>query len=59
VSDPQAAVMQAVTTAADAQRDLQPLIAARETVETALDAHRAHRAGDNVACAVAWLGRDS
>jgi (2Fe-2S) ferredoxin/serine/threonine protein phosphatase PrpC len=30
---------------------------ARALVEAALDAHRAHGAGDNVTAAVAWLGR--
>ncbi|MFQ5416006.1 MAG: protein phosphatase 2C domain-containing protein [Myxococcota bacterium] len=55
VSDPEGAVVQAMAAAAGAERDLRPLVGAHETVETALAAHRTHRAGDNVACAVAWL----
>lgn len=36
--------------------ELRSLTAARALVAAALDAHRRHRAGDNVAAAVVWLG---
>lgn len=35
--------------------DLRPLGTARGVVEASLEAHRRHRSGDNVACAVVWL----
>ena len=55
VAAPAAAVSEAVDRGATCNGDVRPLTAARATVETALEAHRRHRAGDNVACAVAWL----
>lgn len=55
VKDPAAAVAEAVRDAADAKPDLRALEAARGVVERALQAHRAQRAGDNVAVAVVWL----
>lgn len=55
VADPAATVADATLRASAGRRELRPLTAARSAVESALAAHRHHRAGDNVACAVAWL----
>jgi len=55
VSDPAAAVVDAIDRGAAGGRELRPLAAARSAVASALAAHRRQRAGDNVACAVAWL----
>jgi serine/threonine protein phosphatase PrpC len=55
VAVPADAVSEAIERGATRDGDLRPLTAARAAVETALEAHRRHRAGDNIACAVAWL----
>jgi serine/threonine protein phosphatase PrpC len=56
VAEPAAAVAAAAARAARAAPDLRALEAARALVELALESHQKHRAGDNVAAAVAWLG---
>lgn len=55
VADPAAAVYAAVATARLEPPAQRAPAAARAIVETALAAHRANEAGDNVAAAVAWL----
>lgn len=55
VEDPAAAVAEAVRGAADAKPGLRALEAARSVAERAQQAHRAQKAGDNVAAAVVWL----
>ena len=55
VPDPSAAVAAAVERGGAAAPELRPLEAARALVQTALDAQRAQRAGDNVAAAVYWI----
>jgi serine/threonine protein phosphatase PrpC len=55
VEHPEQAVAEAVRVAAAARPELRALEAARGLAERAQDAHRSHRAGDNVATAVAWL----
>jgi serine/threonine protein phosphatase PrpC len=55
VDDPAAAVAAAVEEAAQAPPPLRPSTLARRVGERALDAQQRHRAGDNVAVAVAWL----
>ncbi len=57
VEEPDRAVADAVRQAASEGPDLRPLHTARTLVTTAQEAHRRNRAGDNVASAVAWLGR--
>jgi serine/threonine protein phosphatase PrpC len=54
LADPAAAVRDASAAAARAAPELRPLEAVRGLVERALEAQRAHRAGDNVAAAVYW-----
>jgi serine/threonine protein phosphatase PrpC len=56
VPDPAGAVAAALERGGAAASELRPLAAARALVEVALDAHRAQRAGDNVAAAVYWIG---
>lgn len=56
VADPDDSVAEAVATAAREKPALRPIAAARGAIERALAAHVANRAGDNVACASAWLG---
>jgi serine/threonine protein phosphatase PrpC len=58
VEDPEAAVRDAITAASTEPPQRRTLVAARGVVDRACAAHRAHRAGDNVACAVVWLGRE-
>jgi serine/threonine protein phosphatase PrpC len=55
VEDPAAAVAEAARGAADAKPELRALETARGIVERAQQAHRAQKAGDNVAAAVVWL----
>jgi hypothetical protein len=57
VDDPAGAVSDCVRDAAAKPREERAAAAARAIVEAALDAHRRHEAGDNVAAAVAWLAR--
>ncbi len=52
---PEAAVMEAVGRAARLDADLSSLETARHLVEIALEAHRLHKAGDNMATAVHWF----
>ena len=52
---PEAAVLEAVDRAARLDADLAPLETARHLVELALEAHRRHKAGDNMATAVHWF----
>lgn len=54
VADPPGAVAEAVALGARHPLHLRPLESARTLVEIALDSHRRHDAGDNVACAI-WL----
>jgi serine/threonine protein phosphatase PrpC len=53
VAVPEDAVAECAEAAARGKPELQPLAVARGVVERALDEHRRHRSGDNVA-AVAW-----
>ena len=55
VSDPAAAAAAAVDHARSLEAQLQPLEACRHLTETALEAHRRNRAGDNMCAAVLWL----
>ncbi len=52
---PEAAVLAAVDRAMRLDAELSPLETARHLVEIALEAHRRHKAGDNMATAVHWL----
>ena len=52
---PEAAVLEAVDRAVRLDADLAPLETARHLVELALEAHRRHKAGDNMATAVHWF----
>jgi hypothetical protein len=54
VAVPEDAVAECAEVAARGLPELRPLGAARGVVERALAEHRRHRAGDNVAAAVAW-----
>jgi len=54
VAVPEDAVAECAELAASGLPELRPLGAARGVVERALAEHRRHRAGDNVAAAVAW-----
>jgi serine/threonine protein phosphatase PrpC len=54
VAVPEDAVAECAEQAASAAPELRPLGAARGVVDRALAEHRRHRAGDNVAAAVAW-----
>jgi len=54
VAVPEDAVAECAELAARGLPELRPLGAARGVVERALAEHRRHRAGDNVAAAVAW-----
>jgi hypothetical protein len=56
VDDPAGAVREATRRGGGAGSGAPAAAAARGIVEASLAAHRAHRAGDNVAAAVAWLG---
>lgn len=55
VDEPARAVGEVIQEARAAGSERAPLEAARALVERALDAHRRHHAGDNMASAVAWL----
>jgi serine/threonine protein phosphatase PrpC len=55
VDDPPAAAAEAIDHARSRPRDLRPLEACRHLTETALEAHKRNRAGDNVCAAVLWL----
>lgn len=55
VSDPAAAVRDALRDAEAKPTDLRPLEAARGVLRRALAAHRRNRSGDNAATAVLWL----
>ena len=55
VEDPAAAIAEAVATAAGLPAEMRALGLARNICERACAAHRAHRAGDNVAAAVLWI----
>jgi serine/threonine protein phosphatase PrpC len=57
VADPLAAVRSALAQGRAQAADLRAAAMARALVEAAVGAHRANQAGDNVAVAVAWLGR--
>ena len=54
--DPARAITEALDAAAREPAPLRPLTAARGLVERACAIHRRRRSGDNVVCAVAWLG---
>jgi serine/threonine protein phosphatase PrpC len=54
VDAPAAAVAAATAHAAAVKPELRPLEAARQILERALEAHRLHRAGDNIATALHW-----
>jgi len=54
VADPAGAAGAVVARALDVEPQLRPLAAARGLAETALEAHRQNRAGDNIATAVFW-----
>jgi len=56
VESPEAAIAEVAERAARERDELRPLAIARNVVEAALAAHVRNRAGDNVACAVIWLG---
>lgn len=56
VDDPAAAVLSAVRDCAGVDAELRPLAVARRVSNAAMQAHRAHSAGDNMASAVAWAG---
>jgi len=56
VASPAAAVQAAAAGGASARPALRALETARGLVETALEAHRQQRSGDNVASAVYWCG---
>lgn len=58
VSDPAAAVLDAVRDARRGPAELRALETARSLLRRALDAHRRNRSGDNAAAAVLWLGSD-
>jgi serine/threonine protein phosphatase PrpC len=55
VASPESAAADVIDRAACEPPDLRPLSAARGVVETALESHVRNEAGDNVACAVAWI----
>lgn len=58
VPDPPGTVLSQLNRVAlDVPADRRPVEACRGVVETALQAHRRQRAGDNLACAVVWLDR--
>jgi serine/threonine protein phosphatase PrpC len=57
VIDPAGAVLAAVEASREFQAELRPLELARRVGDAALAAHRANRAGDNIASAAIWLGR--
>lgn len=56
VASPASAVLAAAARGASLQPALRALETARALVETALEAHRHHRSGDNIATAVYWCG---
>lgn len=58
VADPLGAAAESARSAGAAPAELRPLAAARRLGETALEAQRSQRAGDNVATACAWLEPD-
>ncbi len=55
VVSPTAAIGEAVRLAERERHELRALVLARALAETALEAHRRNRAGDNVAVAALWL----
>lgn len=55
VEDPAAAALDASNAADDGAADVRALETSRTLAETALDAHRQHRSGDNIATATIWL----
>ena len=55
VPDPAAAAAAAVDLARAREPQLRPLEACRQLTETALEAHRRNRSGDNMCAAVLWL----
>ena len=57
VADPVAAVRDAVVVGRARTADERASAAARALVEAALAAHRKRQAGDNIAVAIAWIGR--
>ena len=56
VSDAAAAAAAATTHGADVDLEFRPLETCKHLSETALQAHRDNRAGDNIGAAVAWIG---
>jgi serine/threonine protein phosphatase PrpC len=59
VSDPAAAVATAVQDAQRSKPDLRPLEISKRVSQAAMAAHREQSAGDNIGCAVLWLGETS
>lgn len=60
LADPPRAVTSAVARAElEAPSHRRPVDTCREVVEVAMRAHRRQKAGDNIACAVAWLEPDA
>jgi serine/threonine protein phosphatase PrpC len=58
VDVPESTVGECIRAAGLASPELRALRAARGVAEAANDAQRRHRAGDNIAAAVAWIDRD-
>ena len=56
VVEPRAAVREALAAVRELSPELRPLHACKHVMEAALAAHRRNRSGDNMACAVLWLG---
>ena len=57
VAEPAATVAAAARRCVAVDPELRPLELARQVAQAALDAHREHQSGDNVASAVVWTGR--
>ena len=56
VDDPERAAFEAIEAARSANPELRALEACKHLSRTAMRAQREHQAGDNVGCAVLWLG---
>ena len=56
VADPERAAFEAIEAARSAAPDLRALEACKHLSQTAMRAQQEHQAGDNVGCAVLWLG---
>jgi serine/threonine protein phosphatase PrpC len=59
VDVPEVAVHDCVSNAKQSRPEHRPLDVARSIADAANAAHRAHRSGDNIATAVAWIGNRS